>query len=288
MLTAAVRDLHLGYPGRFKTWVRTSALALWENNPHIARGECPESSETVKCEYPIIDQSDNIGAHFVTAFHHFLEERLELPKKIQVTSCKGDLHLSQEERVPLRESREPYWVLVAGGKFDFTAKWWPTDNFREVVRNLHGRVRFVQVGSLEHYHPRIEGAVDLRGRTTTRQLVKLVFGARGVLCPVTFLMHLAAAVPENPEVRRGLRPCVVVAGGREPPTWEMYPGHQFLHTIGSMDCCAYGGCWKARTFPLNDNSDLDKSICLRPQGEWPECMRKIVPEQVVSAINMYE
>lgn len=35
MLTAAVRDLHAAYPGRFQTDVRTSAGAIWENNPYI-------------------------------------------------------------------------------------------------------------------------------------------------------------------------------------------------------------------------------------------------------------
>ena len=35
MMTAAVRDLHLAYPGRFRTDVRTSAGAIWENNPYI-------------------------------------------------------------------------------------------------------------------------------------------------------------------------------------------------------------------------------------------------------------
>ena len=33
MLTAAVRDLHAEAPGQFQTDVRTSAPALWENNP---------------------------------------------------------------------------------------------------------------------------------------------------------------------------------------------------------------------------------------------------------------
>ena len=37
MLTAAVRDLHRRYPGRFLTDVRTSASQLWENNPYITK-----------------------------------------------------------------------------------------------------------------------------------------------------------------------------------------------------------------------------------------------------------
>lgn len=35
MLTAAVRDLHAAHPGKFQTDVRTSAPALWDNNPYL-------------------------------------------------------------------------------------------------------------------------------------------------------------------------------------------------------------------------------------------------------------
>ena len=35
ILTAAVRNLHAAAPGQFQTDVRTSAPALWENNPHL-------------------------------------------------------------------------------------------------------------------------------------------------------------------------------------------------------------------------------------------------------------
>ena len=35
MVTVAVRDLHLCYPGLFKTDVRTSALASWENSSYV-------------------------------------------------------------------------------------------------------------------------------------------------------------------------------------------------------------------------------------------------------------
>ena len=38
--------------------------------------------------------------------------------------------------------------------------------------------------------------------------------------------------------RWGRRPCVVVAGGREPAHWEAYPDHQFIHNNGALRCCA--------------------------------------------------
>jgi hypothetical protein len=100
-------------------------------------------------------------------------------------------------------------------------------------------------------------------------------------------MHLAAAVP-LPEGRKRLRHCVVIAGGREPAHWEQYPGHHYLHTIGQLDCCAAGGCWKSRTVPLGDGSPLDKpeSLCrdVTPHG-LPRCMDMISSDRVSELIH---
>jgi hypothetical protein len=57
---------------------------------------------------------------------------------------------------------------------------------------------------------------------------------------------------------------VVVAGGREPSQWEAYPHHQFLHTNGTLQCCANGGCWKSRTAPIGDGDEKDnpQNLCV--------------------------
>ena len=211
----------------------------------------------------------------------------------------------------------PYWIVGAGGKYDFTAKWWEHARWQAVVEHFAGRILFVQVGEAGHHHPPLRGVLDLRGRTDLRQLVRLVHHAQGVLCPVTLLMHLAAAV----EVGRGMpknRPCVVVAGGREPAQWEAYPHHQYLHTNGALRCCDNGGCWKARTVPLGDGDEKDapENLCVdvvelatgrRQRGEawgWetaplstnngkavtgflPRCMEMISAEDVIRRIGLY-
>jgi hypothetical protein len=131
--------------------------------------------------------------------------------------------------------------------------------------------------------------IDLRGRTTLRDTVRLMYHAHGVVCPVTFMMHLAAAVPMK---ATGLhnRPCVVVAGGREPSHWEAYPHHQFIHTIGVLDCCATGGCWKSRTVPLGDGDEKDNPdhLCLDvAPGPLPRCMDMIPAEEVIRRVELY-
>ena len=144
---------------------------------------------------------------------------------------------------------------------------------------------FVQIGEDGHHHPLLDGVVDLRGRTSLRDLIHLVHHADGVLTPVSLPMHLAAAVETRD--RRGTRPCVVVAGGREPVHWEQYPGHAFLHTVGALPCCASGGCWRSRALPLGDGDDKDRAEarCVDVVDGLPHCMQMITAADVVEAIE---
>lgn len=295
MLTAAVRDLHRAWPGRFETGVRTTAMELWDNNPWITvlDPDDPEV-ETIEMHYPLIHQSNFAPYHFIHGYTQYLEEKLQI--RIPVTEFRGDIHLSPHERDreslgQLVDGTEPYWILLAGGKFDFTAKWWNPAWYQQVVDHFRGRVKFVQCGESHHWHPSLAGVVKLVGKTSTRQFVHLMHHADGVLCPVTFAMHLAAAVP-MPVGRPLNRACVVVAGGREPPQWEAYPHHQFLSTNGSLLCCDNGGCWKSRCQPVGDGDEKDNDLCILPVPVSdnlliPRCMSMIRPADVIRRVELY-
>jgi ADP-heptose:LPS heptosyltransferase len=293
MLTAAVRDLHRACPGRFLTDVRTPCPALWEHNPHITPlREGDPGVEVIDCHYPLIHRSNHAPWHFLHGFIEFLNERLGLA--IRPTEFRGDIHLAPQEKAWISQVEEivgrtlPFWIVVAGGKLDFTIKWWEPRRFQRVVDHFAGRLQFVQVGEAGHAHPALSSVIDLRGKTDLRQLVRLVHHAQGVLCPVTLAMHLAAAV-EVPAGRPKNRACVVVAGGREPPHWEAYPHHQFLHRAGMLRCCDDGGCWKSRVRPLGDRDarDAPQHLCVDVVGSLPRCMDMIDSEDVIRAIELY-
>lgn len=292
MLTAAVRDLHLSYPGCFLTDVRTTCPELWENNPYLTPLEEADPEVVVMaCEYPLINHSNTAPYHFIHGYIQFLGQCLGL--EIRPTVFHGDVHVSEEEKSWLSQVGEffgeevPFWMVVSGGKQDYTTKWWSPARLQQVVDYFRGRILFVQVGAEGDHHPPLRGVLDLRGRTTLRQLVRLIYHSRGVVCPVTSLMHLAAAV-ESPAGRPALRPCVVVAGGREPPHWEAYSHHHFLHTIGALPCCADGPCWKSRVQPQGDGSDHDAPewLCqeVRP-GPLPACMDLIQAADVIRRVE---
>jgi ADP-heptose:LPS heptosyltransferase len=293
MLTAAVRDLHLTYPGHFLTDVRTPCPDLWEHNPYLtALSEGDAGVEVVDCEYPLIHKSNEAPYHFIHGFIDFLNQQLGVA--IRPTMFRGDIHIAAVEKTWFSQVQEilgaavPFWIVVAGGKFDFTIKWWDHARFQRVVDHFQDRILFVQVGEGGHAHPPLRNVIDLRGATDLRQLVRLVHHSQGVLTPVSLLMHLAAAV-ETAAGRPRNRPCVVVAGGREPPNWEAYPHHQFIHRAGALSCCEQGGCWKSRVVPLGDGDDKDlpENCCVDVVGGLPRCMDLITPADVIRAIEIY-
>jgi ADP-heptose:LPS heptosyltransferase len=293
MLTAAVRDLHYWYPGQFVTDVRTHCADLWENNPYITPipDDDPEAKR-LDCSYPLINRCNYTPYHCLHGFIEFLNDKFHL--HIRPTLFRGDIHLSKQEKLWYSQVHEvtredtPFWIVAAGGKHDVTIKWWDSKRFQQVIDHFRGKIQFVQIGHEGHHHPKLKGAIDLRGKTTLRELIRLVYHSQGVLCPVTSLMHLAAAVPtkrrEYPQ-----RPCVVVAGGREPAHWEAYPGHQFVHTNGALPCSGSGGCWKDRTERLRDGDKRDRAgnLCVDVTNGLPRCMDLITSDEVIRRIKFY-
>jgi len=282
MLTAAVRDLHRAHPGEFLTDVRTSCPALWENNPYLTplSEEDPELA-LVDCHYPLINRSNTTPVHFLYGFPAYLNEQLGL--RIRVMEFKGDIHLTEAEKTGTFGS---FWLLSSGGKFDYTTKWWDPARYQQVVDHFRGRIQFVQVGERGHHHPPLDGVIDLRGETTLRQLVRLMYHADGAISGVSLLMHLAAAV-ETPDHLPRSRPCIVIAGGREPPHFTAYPHHQYIHTVGALRCCDQGGCWKSRVVPLGDGDPKDRELCVDVVGTLPRCMDLITADEVIRRIELY-
>jgi ADP-heptose:LPS heptosyltransferase len=266
-----------------------------------------DDSEVIDLNYPLIHKSNSTPHHFVHGFVQDLEEKLGI--RIPCTELKGEIFISNQERNWISQVAEtgcttPFWIINAGGKYDYTAKWWHPDYYQEVVNHFQGKIQFVQIGAKEHWHPKLNGVIDLVGKTSLRQLIRLIHHSSGVLCPVTFVMHAAAAIPtRTPKVPN--RPCVVVAGSREPVHWESYPFHRYLHNMGALSCCAHGACWKSRATTITDNdkkNNLDQlcsqTVEINPLVDVPmaqvsgpvkigKCFDMIKPEHVIDAIDSY-
>lgn len=292
MLTAAVRDLKRNFPD-FHINCRTSAQQLWENNPYLDTSVTQfNADKVITCHYPLIHQSTQGAYHFIHGFRLYLEEQLKI--KIPSGQFKVDVHLSQKEMndeyISNIVDNKPFWIIDAGYKNDFTCKMWEYDRFQQVVNRTCDKIRWIQIGASQHNHKSLQNVISLVGKTTHRQFINLMWRASGVLTPVSYPMHLSTMQWKDHDNQK--RPCVVIAGSREPSVWEQYTCHQFIHNCGVLDCSKKGSCWKSRVEKLNDGSHQNNSLCVYPvktkSGQMiPKCLDMISVDQVIRRIMMY-
>jgi ADP-heptose:LPS heptosyltransferase len=298
VMTAVVRDIYKEYSDRFEIGVETPFMELWENNPYIIKLKNKRLGASV---YTLsygdgIQKAGKEPIHFLQAFHNDFEKKTGL--KVPLTEPRPDIHLSEAELAD-RPIKDRYWVVLSGGKSDFTTKhprFFDVQDSVDVLNQLGLKV--VQAGAKggkpANIHRTLAGTIDLRGETSVRDFLKLIHHSDGVICSITFAMHAAAALE---------KPCIVLAGGREEWWWEGYvrenPAfkglnvnvpHRFLHTMGLLDCCrGPRACWKNKVL----KSEGDKSYCsyphLEPEGQSvPLCQHMIGANRIVeSALHYY-
>lgn len=281
-MTAAVYNLHRTYPGEYLTSVETPVKQIWENNPDVV--EKGEDFLDVEIHYPTIHNSNQSPVSFIAGYTTGLA--IEIKRPIVHHTNKPVLYLSDEERGWMNQIKQidplkrdvPFMLVCAGIKDDFTCKQWPLHYYQKVVDETYQYINWVQIGAKEHRHHRLHRVYNLVGRTDHRQLIRLVYHSKGTLSPVTYLHHLAAAFD---------KPSIVLLGGREPLQWVSYPKSHILHTIGLMDCCRDGACWKSQVIPIGDPKD--KTFCENPvlalDVPVARCMAMIEPEQVIPLVK---
>ena len=264
VFTGVVRDLHLANPN-LKLVVTTPNPGLWVGNPHVAevirgRGDGP---------FPWWRDYLQRDVHYLEAYLRQTCARFGL--EAEVTAIRGDVYPEPGYALPFALP-ERYWLIVPGCKSDVPVKGWGTSNYQAVVDALRGRVEFVSLGLRREWIPELKGVTDLVGRTSVRDLVHLVQRCAGVLCPITSLMHLAAAAPGRPR-------CVVIAGGRENPVFFSYEGHTVLHAVGGR--CALAPCGHSR---LGRAAGGCPHRMTDGQSTIARCMAEVSRERVVEAI----
>lgn len=269
MLTACVRDIKIWYPNVILD-VDTSDTNMWLNNPHLDHLEKndPDVIE-LDMQYEIIHESNtNVHAHFIHGFIDDFNKKTGLAVKL--TQFKPDVHLTEEEKEEpvFKDQPNKFVLMIAGGKDDYKTKWWWEEAWTEVVKACPD-IQFVQIGKKanDHKHSTIhaDNCINKIGKTSTRDMLRLVYQSAGTLSVVTAIMHMAAAFDKH---------AAVIAGGHEPWWWEKYPGHDYFHSIGRLDCCRFGGCWKGE---CENKSKKGRQRCLE----------LIDPRQVAQAIESW-
>ena len=271
MLSVAIRDLHNQYPGLFQTDVFSCYPEVFFNNPYLTYFPKNDGFPVYDLKYAEIrDLLAPEGCHFSDAFIYLLNSRFGL--SIIKSSMRPDIHLTPDEKsefiLKRLEIKKPYWIINSGIKQDIPIKGYPPPMWEMVIRDLvSAGLNLYQVGSKNHLHPMHSSIRSLIGQTENlRDFFSLVYHSEGSIGHVSMHMHVAAAFN---------KPCVVVAGGREDNTWEAYPDHSYLHTIGELDCCKHGGCWVSTAQDCVNRCD---------RSPYAQCLAMISPDKIVNEV----
>jgi hypothetical protein len=254
-----VRDLARAYPGAVFNVEGGAVAEIFAFDSRLSP-TAPAGAVTLPLDTkPTIDASGaDPSRRYVFALHDAFEAAtgLTLPRDRPYP----DLVLGPDELTP--PYPQPYAVCAAGGKTDVPLKMAPLATFAGAVRATADRWRWFQVGALRpegavrHIQEFVPGCDPLLGRTTLRELIRLVAHAAVVLCHLSLPMVVASSF--------GV-PCVSLLGGRETPTLFDGMGVDLLHAIGRLPCCAAAGCYRRVAVAPHADSPLPPNwVCVDP------------------------
>lgn len=277
MFTCGVRDFKKAFPDT-RVNVISTAGHIWDHNPHIDRTLQPTAENTVEIgPGKLTNKSNSLDWHMANSFRVSIEDKLKV--RIEQGESRPDIWLTKEEWDSPRPIERPYWVICTNGEKGWGCKMYPHNKWQEVI-DQNPEITFVQIGTAEDNAPRLAGAnvIDYIGKTQNREtgirdLFKLFLHAEGSIGLVSFHMHLSGAL---------YKPCVVIAGGREPVSFTRYAGHQYLSNDGCLPC-SVRACWHC-------NIDACTNLIIREETlekKIPKCADIIESEDVTRAIKAY-
>lgn len=274
VMTAGIRDFKNVFP-KTRISVVTTASHIWDNNPYVDCTLIPTPENTIKIgPSKLTNSSNRLDWHFTNAYRMSIEGALNV--HIPQGESRPDIWLTEEEYNAPRVTEKPYWIIIVGGEKGWGCKMYPFERWQEFV-NQNQDILFYQLGAKEDQFPILKGdnVVDYVGKTQDkntgiRDLFKLFLNAEGSIGLVSFQMHLSGAFK---------KPCIVVAGAREPVSFTRYPGQQYLATDGCLPC-AVTACWHC-------NIDACSDLVINNEEKIPKCVDMIMPMDLTVALNGY-
>ncbi len=256
LCTAVLRELHKR--GGEKVWMMTQNPEIFRGNADVAR------VVPVDDIYPQIARKWVRRYDLLTYYRHDEAGKIIPPKDHVITALcaradiTGEIDLRPYMHLTDREKEAGKWAqgriaIQSSGldaAFPSLNKQWYPERFQAVVDKLKGAFEFVQLGSKSD--PLLEGARDMRGKTSMRESGAILASCRLYIGGEGFLMHMARAVD---------CPSVIVYGGRVAPRQIGYACNTNLYT--ELPCSP---CWE------RDKCDFNRT-----------CMDQIEAHHVVAA-----
>lgn len=145
-------------------------------------------------------------------------------------SCAVDRELVSKYESKWGDLPRPHILILRRASAWTPNKNWPDDLWGALIRSLCEWSTVIEIGEDDGTRSSLAGSyVDLRGKTSTRELIAAVAAADLYVGPISGPMHIAAGV--------GTR-AVVIAGGYEDPRGVAYRGQTYL--FSPVECAP---CW---------------------------------------------
>lgn len=257
MCTTVFRELKKRSPARIS--ITTQYPGLFQNNADV--------TYIISQARPRIDYWMRAGLPFVrlgySAYNPQTDGDEPLTEHVQIKLCrlagiKGPVelrpyfYLTREEFIAGKIATDQVVMQSSalGAPHPMRNKEWYPQRFQEVCSELRRDLQVVQIGSAND--PKMEGAIDLRGKTSLRQSAAILANSLAFIGLEGFVMHLARAV----ECRS-----VIIYGGRIKPSQIGYVANKNLYT--QVRCAP---CW------LRNPCEFDR-----------KCMDMITVPQVIAA-----
>jgi hypothetical protein len=167
-MTCAIRDFKKQFPDT-RVGVNTTAMHIWDHNPHIDHtfrpGSLSANKATVKIGPGFLTNKSGLwDYHMANAFRMDIQNKMGL--KFTQGEIRPDIWFTQEEydRKPIIEG--PYWIFIYGGEPGWPSKQY--NRWQEVINILKDDIQFVQLGVSSHPYPKLENVIDYIGKTQDR------------------------------------------------------------------------------------------------------------------------
>lgn len=243
LCTAIFRELQTR--GRKNFWVRSKYPELYEHNDDVN-----VLVPTLNRYDSVLEQlGTNVICPWYTSYNAAYDRDDPIPaqhlisvmcQRIGITgtiALRPYLTLTPEEAAGGRIAPRQIAIQSSGldAKHAMRNKNWSIDGYQRVVDALVPHYDVVQIGSTND--PLLEGARDMRGKTSIRGTAAILSQSLAFVGQVGFLMHLARAVDCR---------SVIVYGGRETPAQSGYPCNENLYS--AVHCSP---CWLLNRCPYD-------------------------------------
>ena len=111
---------------------------------------------------------------------------------LKLTDTQLQLYLKKEEDLDAREKLSAYKnsIIIHITSVASTNQMWPVENWNQLVKNMPDYT-FIQLGLISE--TMVEGAVDMRGKTSIRESIALIKNAHSFVGVVSFFSHVTNA-----------------------------------------------------------------------------------------------